>query len=266
MNGLIKMPEAEYRALEALNWSTLSPYAKSALAAREKELNPEPPTADMIFGTRAHMILMEPELFEQSHIYETEELAAADGRTKIGKEIKAKFAEEANGREIVTLKDRDRLVGMCHMFHTHPLTEGLLEDAICEYVAVWQNGVKRKAKIDIVSSDGVLYDYKTTKDDLDYWAKNTVFSGRYHGQLAYYHQGLSAVSGVEIKEVKIIVQNTTAPYDLCVFNVSPGALEEGRRMVSFCEQRYLEAVAMSYWAPFSLEEKEIGECPVWLKV
>ena len=266
MNGLIKMPETEYRALEALNWSTLSPYFKSALAARERELNPQPPTADMIFGSRAHMLLLEPELFEASHIYETEDVAAVDGRTKIGKEIKAKFLAEANGKEVVSLTDRDRLCGMRHMFHTHPLTEGLLDDAICEHVAIWQNGVKRKAKIDIASSDGVLYDYKTTKDDLDYWAKNTVFSRRYHGQLAYYHQGLSAVSGVEIKEVKVIVQNTTAPYDLCVYNVSRETLEEGRSLVRFCLQRYFESVAMSYWAPYSLEAKEIGACPVWLKV
>jgi hypothetical protein len=95
--GVFDMPEREYRALDALNFSRFKACIDSPKRARWLDLNPGPPTLPMLLGSLTHCCVLTPELvradFAQSpdlversfeYVKTPEGWTRDDGREKAG--------------------------------------------------------------------------------------------------------------------------------------------------------------------------------------
>jgi hypothetical protein len=84
--------------------------------------------------------------------------------------------------------------------------------------------------------------------------KTTSFIGRfdnevakfgYHGQLAFYADGLAAIEPASITPLIIAIQNE-APFDVVVFTMAD-AVEEGRKLYRRLLRQYIECRRTNYW-------------------
>jgi hypothetical protein len=246
--GLFEMPAHDYfNKVRGVNFSTLKHFRLSALHGRQSMLSKSEPSKEMRFGSLAHAYILEHESFLDGRIVEPRSLyyddsgKKRDGRFKDVKDDRAAFAKSACGLEIVTYDEAERLSAMRRAFVAHPLTRHLLDGkSLIEQTAMWQHDVvgQAKARLDLVR-DGIIYDYKTTSDPLDKWVDWCFWKRGYHAQGAWYLDGYNAVAFETVTEVKFIVQESSAPYDIAIYNATD-ALIAGRNYIQECITNYLK--------------------------
>jgi len=174
------MPDADYRAIDALSNSDLMAWAKGEGA---NTIDPR----NAVFGTAFHAIVLEPDV------------ASAK---LVGLEPKQK-RKDYDGPEdalVLTNSDYKKLMGCYDSVKEHPQLGKLMEMARadrdrCELVVVWIDeltGIKCKAKIDQVT-DNYVWDWKTTNSDPDGFGYS-IGAFMYHVQAAHYLIGAKACS------------------------------------------------------------------------
>lgn len=172
------MPDAEYRALDALSNSDLMAWAKGDEA---RQIDPRA----AVFGTAFHAVVLEPDVAKSK-------LVCLEPRQK------RNSYEGGEDMLVLTNSDYQKLMGCYKSVQEHDTLSKLMELARsnrdrCEIVAVWRDdltGIMCKAKIDQVT-DKAVYDWKTTQGDPDTFGKSISAFG-YHVQAAHYLTGARA--------------------------------------------------------------------------
>lgn len=108
-------PEETYRAHPALSQSELKKYLSSPKLAKFEKDFPQPPSDDMIEGSRMHLLLSHPTVFAEKYVQ------LPDVHPVLGKIHKAKtdwkvfiekFQAENAGKEFIDAESWDRIIGM----------------------------------------------------------------------------------------------------------------------------------------------------------
>jgi len=203
---------AEYRAIPALNQSTLKAFSDDAWAFHQREIlgnaPPEAETDAMRAGTLIHTAVLEPHLLD-------EEYAAFDGsdrRTKAWRE----FAEEAEAAgKIPTLKkDIDSALRLSDSVRQNATIAALLEEGHSEVTALAtcpQTGLRLKGRFDWLTPGGCIVDLKTTAD-VDEWAwQRSAKKFRYGVQDSFYRE-LAQLNGIKNPDFVFLVVERNPPY------------------------------------------------------
>lgn len=161
------------------------------------------PTPAMIFGTLVHALVLEPG--EVVKRYYT--MPKIDGRTKEGKEAKAKALAEAGDKTIVDEETFARAQAVAR--EVSPFVGGAaLETGDLREAEFYTETCK--AKPDAVDeSAGTVFDIKTTAA-FD-TAPKTVWTLRYDLQAGHYCNVLAA-NGVNVEKFVFVFAETTAPF------------------------------------------------------
>lgn len=178
------MPDAEYRAIDALSNSDLMAWANGEGAKKIDERNAR-------VGTAAHAMVLEPEV----------------AATKIvGLAPKQKRASYDGPDDMLVLSHSEyqTVEGCYESGLKHPQFSQIIKHAhanrdMCELAVVFtcpHTGILRKAKLDM-HTDEWLYDIKTTQSDPDKFAAS-IANFAYHVQAATYLQA-SRAAGLELK-------------------------------------------------------------------
>lgn len=249
---------ADYRALDAVNWSSLKHLRESPLKYLHMLNAQDEDTRYLALGRVTHALVFEPATFERDYvIYE--------GGDRRGKDWTA-FAEAHAGRTIFKPNEIADAIGMANAVKVHPLIAPYLDSGEFEKPVTWidsGSGLSCKARLDWWNrGKRALLDLKTsTTIDKFRFGRIAARLG-YHCQVAHYYNGLSA-QPEQVDEVMIVAVESSPPYDVAVFVVDDDALYAGQEEVGELLMRLKEHRASGVW-PGRYPAKESLLLPEWV--
>ena len=263
------MTDKEYRESPGISRSELWLLNPATGGTPEKFLyarqNPQPPTPAMVFGTLAHLALLEPQNFDEQFALKPE----VDGRTKAGKLIWESFRAGLGGRTAVS---RDDWALACRMayevkqvkFASHLL--GGEHEKVFRWVDA-ETGEECKIRVDAIFMLGdtpVIIDYKTTTD-----ASPAAFSRKcvnmgYDFQAGMYCEGVERVLRRKPRFV-FIIQERDAPYAVNVLEADEEFILTGRETFRDLLGIYHDCKTTNNWYGYLGAEPVIGRLslPAW---
>jgi hypothetical protein len=216
------MKFADYAKLEAENWSSIKHLERSELHywhAKEEGIED---TTRLAMGRGVHTAVLEPHKFPT-------EYAIFKGPRRAGKEWEA-FKAVHDEDTILKLEEFEHAIAVAKAVHSHSVAGKYLKRATAvEHVITWtdsETGLLCKARLDFIGDD-FFGDVKSTTDCDSYKFGGICARMLYHGQMAFYHDGLFAATGVKRKAI-VIPCEIKKPYDVAVFSLDEDALSLGR--------------------------------------
>ena len=226
------MSREEYGRIEAVNYSLLKHFAKSAAHARHEMLSPSDPTESMDLGTAAHCAVFEPGRFAEEYVLGPN----ATKRTNAGKAVWAEFEERNRGKGILELEEMEACQAMSRAVYAHEIVGPLLAaPGKNEVVVLWhdaETGLRCKAMLDRLAFYAgwvTIADLKTCRDARPWAFAKMVSELLYHVQAAFYLDGLNTVAPAERKFLWIAIEKEQ-PYGIRVYDAGmiPETIEQGR--------------------------------------
>lgn len=221
-NGLIKLEDKEYFAIDAISASLLKRvYNKEFYEVLNKVENSK--NDAMKFGSLVHCMVLEPDEFNNRYAVMQE----LNLRTKEGKESKNLFELENKDKEIITQDELTKAQNCLKSLENAKLLK-IFKRGLKEQVALFKvQDLDCKSKIDFFDEkNGLLIDLKTTCKSGDEFLKDCK-KFHYNLQMAFYHDGLVQL-GKEIKKVLIIGLQNKAPFKITIAELEQDELEVGR--------------------------------------
>lgn len=264
---------AAYHGHPAVNASALKEMMRSPLHCWAKYVDPnrkrDEPTEAMRFGTAAHAAILEPEEFAKGYIRAVEGI---DRRTKEGKEAWAAFLAEAEGRQVLTADEYDKVLSVRDAVMAHPLAGSWLSSGEAE--VSWfaaspdHPGIGLRGRTDrtVMVGDGTLLiaDLKTTKDATAGAFTREVYQRGYHVQAAFYVD-LLALCGEPVGHFAFIAAEKVHPFAVGVYHLDPEDLEVGRRVYKRLLATYAKCLAANHW-PGPSPESIRAAAPRWAEL
>jgi exodeoxyribonuclease VIII len=253
----------EYRAVVARNWSTLKHMSKTPAHYQEVIQNPPPQTTVMLVGAAFHCMVLEPDFFPARYAMVP---PGIDRRTKAGKEAWAEFEASATGKAILTADQDNTIRQMAAAVTGHPTASKLL--AMCgqkELSVTWtdeETGTPCKCRIDAYAkTNGLVIDLKSTDDASPAAFSRTCAKYGYHGQAAYYLDGLLNAGAYSSKFIFLVVEKN-APYAVAVYLCDKDMIDAGRLRYQECLRLHAECSAADNWPGYP-EEVQTITLPPW---
>lgn len=217
---------ADYHGGEGVSNSMLSVLREKSpmhLKALRDAANDNEPTAAMRIGTAFHMMVLEPDVFNESYVLPMvlpegalittddlkaalkdagekvsgvkaeliERLKAVRPDAKIADELRQQYAINNAGRTIISLEERDQLYAMRAALIAHPAAGKILTG--CKYVTEYsayaedpETGELRRVRPDLWRMDGIVGDLKTTDDASPEGFARSIAKWGYDVQHPYY--------------------------------------------------------------------------------
>lgn len=254
---IVSEPFADYVRRPGVNFSLLKEMARSAKRYRFRAANPIEDTARLALGRATHTAVFESDRFAI-------EYAVFPGPRRAGKEWDA-FCAAHRGQTILNLDEYATALSMRDAVRAHPVAGPLLASGKPEQTVTWKDeetGLDCKGRIDwMAGSSSAFCDLKTTTDiDADRFGALATRFG-YHGQMAYYREGLLA-NGLEI-DAKIIAVEADEPHDVAVFALAnEDTLYAGEEMWRGALRRVADCQERGVW-PGRYEAETLLILPPW---
>lgn len=223
------MTNEEYRKAEGVARSDLFVlFSQTPLHMKYRLDNPnEEDTPALLEGRAAHKMILEPSTFNDEFVV----APICDRRTKEGKEIYARFAEEAKGKSIITQEIMDKVKAMRDALREFrqaaPIFQGEVEQSFFWTDA--ETGEKCKVRPDCLTEvDGkkFIIDYKTTDSCADGHFERSVRKYGYKFQAGMYREGVFQ-STYEDYGFAFIAQEKKAPFAARVYVCDEMFINEG---------------------------------------
>ncbi len=256
---------------DAVNWSTLKHIDTSPKHYLHILANPREDSDALLRGRVVHALNYEPDEFDQRYVVEPrfhggmkDETAIAKGYAG-GKEAKAAWAaNKPPGAEIVSAEIYADCVGMRDALQADPEAGPMFVGGFAEQLLTWvdeETGIECRGRIDHLN--GRLSDLKSTRVTGIRQFHAEIARRLYHGQIAYYYDGVLA-NGIEMEHspVLITVENA-APYDVTVHHITPAVLRAGRDLYRNCLRRLAECRKTGEWPGVSGGAPVDVELPDW---
>lgn len=198
---------------------------------------PEPRTAEMDFGKAAHALLLEGDLPAEQFAIQpfdgpynrNEEVDNIEW--KAGAKQAWKKEQETAGLVVVSPAHLQQIREMRDALAAHPMIrDGLFQGAVERSVIARdeETGIWLKARPDVVPVDTILADAKFVDDASPQSADGMIMRYGYHIQLALAADVIQAVTGREIQNACLVLQEKTFPYVVQVYPLSDHLMLTGR--------------------------------------
>lgn len=242
------MTFADYRAIKAMNWSTLKHGLRSMLALHHAMTTTDSDdTASRQLLRAAHLTVLEPDSYDAN-------VVVYPGAVRRGKEWETFKAEHAdrtilNQTEFVQRQaDHEKLLRIRDAVMSNPDVARLINGAKTEQTIQWTDpatGVPCKGRLDVLGPDYIA----DLKGDAS--VEDRVFARRV-GQLCYYGQAAWYQAGVEVRTGRTlpfyaIVYEAKAPHDSAVYEMDKDWLNPGRDLCARLLEQYAACVASGVW-------------------
>ncbi|QQV88669.1 exodeoxyribonuclease VIII [Kosakonia phage Kc166B] len=269
---------------------------QKAITARQEKQKP------MAFGTTGHCVLLEPERFESEFFRmpvqeEFKDLLTSDAAMKswlkargikgysalktdelireihntgeavnIWADIFDNAQKEAGEREQVPGKDYDKVLRMREVIMSNGSYADIINNGqpeISIYCVI--DGVPVKVRLDYVSPQGDIIDYKTTVSanperfgrhafDMGYWLK-----------MALQHDCFKLAYGRAPNKTSLLAQEKEPPFLVLRQNLTPGQLAVGRMQYRTAIQLFAACRAADVWPSYANGKNEIDlETPPYI--
>lgn len=257
---------ADYEALPGLNQSRARSLLITPATFRWECDNPTEPTDDMIAGTVAHILVLEPESFADRFVVVPEDAPAKPTSRQVNAKkpsedtLKAidwwaDFNVKAAGKEVLTRKVHEAghnyakgILRTMEAFKIKPLA---VEVALTgEFY-----GVPIKGSLDIIGEDGFIYDAKTTKEAAtrEGFGKAVDKSKDLKLQAAWYRRLFFERFGVYPEGFRWIAQEKWEPFLGSVFEAHEDHLAEGSELMGKVVSTYKACMELGEWPGYPTE-------------
>ena len=246
-----------YEDIQAVNWSTLKSLRVSPLQYRHDLERPRDPTPAMRMGVAIHMLALEPERFDAAY-------AVWDGHRR-GKAW-TEFRDDHADRYILTREEYERAHAAAAAVVTHPLARRhiIRADLETERVLTWtdpETGLPCKGRCDLAGPR--LAELKSTGDLTPHRFGAMAARLGYHGQLAFYEDGLRA-NGFEITDSPVLIAvQQDAPHDVAVYTVPHDVVDMGRRLYRRLLRLLRDCIEADSWPGLCTDEELTLWLPPW---
>jgi exodeoxyribonuclease VIII len=238
----------DYLAIDAVNSGLLKDVAMLSLehAKYNKEHPKESPA--LAKGKLFHTLVLQPEKFRSEYAI----MPKVDLRTKVGKQAKADFLEEADGKMVVTRDDYIEVFAMRKRIYEHSAAIQFVQNGAAEVTCIWidkETGLLCKARADYFHEDfSTIVDLKSTKDASPKGFPYEMKRYGYHVQAGFYTDGFKAVTG-EDHDFVIVASEKTPPFCVSCFLMNnlrddsrPPAIDIGRQLYRKALDEYAKAL------------------------
>ena len=244
----------DYRAIPAVNWSSLKNLRISPLYYQHALAKESGDAAHFRVGRAMHAFILEPELFRSEYV-------TYPGR-RAGKEWD-RFQDEYQDSTILSETEYARAVGAGTALLAHPVASQYLAAGFREAVLRWRDaltGIECKGRVDHCGTH--LVDIKSTATiDPRKFARATVDYG-YHGQLAFYLDGLRRNGLTVADEPILIAVESSPPFDCIVYRAPEHVVNLGRDLYRDLLSKLAECRLTEDWHGIAPQEMEMV-LPEW---
>ena len=220
-------------------------------------------TEALRIGTLCHTAILEGPIFREKFRV----MAKVDGRTKEGREYRKDFEASLKPGDILVTEDEcDMITGMIESILKHPIAAGLLTDGRAEvsgFITDKDTGLPLKIRPDFLRDDGIVIDYKTTRDASPKWFPRDAAKLGYHIKSAFYRMVTNEILGTPKNTTfAFIAQEKEPPYAVCVYVPDQAFMERGEQIV----RHYLGKIAVcrktDVWPGYSEQALSLA-LPEW---
>ncbi len=219
------MPADTYHAESGVSNSLLKELYRSPAHARHYQLFGKEETPAMKFGTLFHRELLEPGSWRVPFAIKPVGMSFA---TEAGKQWKSR--QEGAGLEIVRQQDLEDIEAMVANVKANERCQQIFGEGCAEISAFAKDpatGLLLKGRIDWLPKEKYLVDVKTVPGILPHEFRRTMANMRYYVQAAYYLY-LGQLLGLKRTSFLFVAVEKSPPHQVCVYEVAPAALEQGR--------------------------------------
>lgn len=260
------------------------------------KLAPRKDASHFIFGTTAHTNILEQERFEREYVRlpspgEFKDLLTSDQAMKnwlrdygVGGYSNKKTDELINmiratgvaginiwpeilrdteakakelGATIVKGEDYDKTVMMRQVILHNGAMREVVESGYPEISIFWElNGVPVKVRLDRVTSDYCIVDYKTTRSAAAEEFGRHAYNLGYYLKMALQHDVFEAAYGRKPTAVKLLAQEKEEPFLAKLYRMSDWQLEKGREQYQAALALYQRCVETDTWPNYGLTNDE----------
>lgn len=243
----VAMPERDYHARPELNASRLKLFRKAACLAKAPPHRE--PTPSMVLGSAVHCLVLEG---EDEFVKRFPVAPECNRRTKAGKAAwEAFLAAQASlgpGITAITAAQQGTVCRMAEQVCLHGEARDLLDCARIREVSLFGrlDGVMCKARLDAVSSTGLVLDLKTCADASPLGFRHSCRTYCYWLQAVHYLRLANLVWVLDHEFVFIAVE-TAPPYLVAVTRLGPRTMEHAMQEHADLLSRYAECQATDVW-------------------
>lgn len=205
--------------------------------------------AALDFGTMAHLMLLEPHLFDSAYVI-------FDGPIRRGK-VFDDFKNANSGKIILTPNEVDKLKALKHQFENNEDGPKLLENCLFEHTMCGElDGVAIKTRADAINVDsGYIVDVKTTsyEGDKDSFI-STLFSLYYDLSAALYCTIARQIYGKSFDFYYIVLSKSSVSCN--IYKTSGSTFEKGIHRLNHALKIYKNYLLTSEYKYESLDSEE----------
>lgn len=231
-------------------------YYLSALAGQEEKEDKD----HYRFGRAAHLAILEPNKFRNLYVIQPEftgltQAGKESPNSKAAKEKRKKWREQLpSDALILTQQEHDDLTCMVESVLEHPQASMLLRNGRPEVTGRFtdpETGVRCKIRPDYLTFDKdeqiYVVDIKTTRNSSPGLFSNDIWKFKYHLQIAFYYDGIKAITGKEPEAAAFISVEKTAPYSTHVYWADDDMLAQGRQWYQHGLRIYKKCIETGKW-------------------
>lgn len=248
--------DSVYHAFPAISNSGLGKIRRSP--AHYKYGEGKEATDALIFGRAFHSAIGTPADFEKDFV-----TWEGDRRTTAGKEAYAKLVEK-HGENLIKTADLTAILAMRGALMENPVAKSLMDMAgEPELSILWDcEGVLAKSRIDkYVAKDGLLVDWKTTRNAHPEAFAKSVYQYGYHRQAAFYLWAARAM-GLKADRFLFVAIEKEPPYGNGVYELSDAALRSGLAEVIDLIGVYKTCLETNTWPSYGTDIITL-DLPAW---
>jgi len=257
------------------------------------KFTPANDAAHFIFGTTAHTNILEQERFDAEYFRHPEtsefkdlitseagiksflkregiggyssktvdeliKMADATGKAPpIWHRIIKETEEAAKGRIIVPGKDYDRVQQMRHVIMNNGQMREVVLSGVPELSIFTElQGVRVKVRLDRVTADSCIIDYKSTRDASPEGFGRLAYNLGYYLKMAFQHDVFAAVYGYEPTAVKLLAQEKEEPFLAKMYRMTPWQLNLGRNQYQAALAIFKRCKELNQWPNYGLTSDE----------
>jgi hypothetical protein len=178
-------------------------------------------TPAMALGTAVHTIMLEGQKqFDQDYYL----MPKYDGRTKEGKQIKAKHEKLAGDRKHLRDSDMDIISGIMQNLRQHDLAQKYCTGTVELSHYGKMDGIPIRVRPDVFG-DNWIGDVKTCQDNSPIAFRRDLYKYAYHLQACFY----SDVLGFPPENFRFVAVETNYPYSVEVYALDDDMIAQGRQ-------------------------------------
>jgi len=233
----------------------------------DPEREPEKKTDALILGDAIHTAALQPDIFGKQYLI----MPDFNLRSPKGREARDKWLEEeAAGKQVLTIKQRDHALQVAAALRRHPKASQLMGSNYTPEVSFFsrcrRTGVLKKCRTDLFDlNNGIVVDLKTTDDVSPTAFAKSVINFRYLVQEGWYRDVLDEANGQEPELWIWLVVEKEYPHPVGIYQLDADDVEMGRQLGRRDLDRIIECQKTNLWPDYGDSGIQTITLPGWAR-